>query len=512
MARNRKNKAGASEKRGLPLDGYIRVSRVGGRDKSDGFISPKVQGRAIEEFAKRTGRRVVLHPPELDQSGGTMDRPIFNQIMERIRRGKSGGIVVYKVDRFARTLRGALNTLAELGEHEAAFASCSEEISYFTAQEKALLQMQFVFAELFRGQTKEDWAQARKQAVERGVHICRDRYLGYDKEPGQPFVKNEQAGLARELFLRRARGASWPSLCDYLDGKAPLPDGQRWDISRLQRMLASRVYRGEAYHGQYRNPQAHEAIVSEAEWQAAQAARTIPLPAKSDKEPILLRGLVRCANCRYVMSEGQAGGRKKTIRTYRCLCRAKSGRCPAPQHVVGENLEAFVVERFKEQLRGIIGRAVPDSDELDAARRELREAEAELTAFTSDLETAQRLRSVGQYEQALDPRLRAVEATRQRLGQLTAELPDEVDLENWEFDIDEWWEPASTETRIRVLNASIDAVFVRGPGKSRLEERVLILWRGQGPDDLPRRGRANGPLRSFVWPGEDEGKAREADA
>src|SRR4051812_49205052 len=94
----------------LPFDGYIRVSRVGGRDRSDGFISPDIQRQAILAWAARNNVEVVLHDADLDESGGTMDRPVFNRIIRRIEDGKSGGIVVYKVDRFARSTQGALNT------------------------------------------------------------------------------------------------------------------------------------------------------------------------------------------------------------------------------------------------------------------------------------------------------------------------------------------------------------------------------------------------------------------
>jgi site-specific DNA recombinase len=66
----------------LALDGYVRVSKVGGRE-GDGFISPEVQETAIREWAKRSAVDVVMQPHELKVSGGTMDRPVFNRIMER---------------------------------------------------------------------------------------------------------------------------------------------------------------------------------------------------------------------------------------------------------------------------------------------------------------------------------------------------------------------------------------------------------------------------------------------
>jgi hypothetical protein len=50
---------------------------------------------------------------ELDQFGGGMDRPLFQQALERIERGETGGLIVAKLDRFARTLTAREKVEAE---------------------------------------------------------------------------------------------------------------------------------------------------------------------------------------------------------------------------------------------------------------------------------------------------------------------------------------------------------------------------------------------------------------
>jgi site-specific DNA recombinase len=85
-----------------------------------------------------------------------MDRPIFNSIMKKVRAGASGGIAVYKLDRFARSVLGAISTLAELGEHGAVLASATEpELDYTTPAGRAFLQQMFVFAEFTRSTLKK---------------------------------------------------------------------------------------------------------------------------------------------------------------------------------------------------------------------------------------------------------------------------------------------------------------------------------------------------------------------
>jgi site-specific DNA recombinase len=484
-----------------PLAGYIRVSRVGGRDRTDGFISPQVQQDAIREWAERSGIEVILHEPELNVSGGTMNRPVFNEIMSAIADGQRGGIVVYRIDRFARSVLGALTTLAKLGEHKAAFASTSEDIAYVRPQERAFLQMQFVFAEYVRGTISESWSNATASAVRRGIHISKSVPLGYDRDPEtRRYEPNELAPVVKELFRLRGDRWGWHRLASLLDERAPMEDGQRWGISRIQRMLCNRVYLGEARYGEHVNPEAHEALITQAEFERAQEAKGVMLARRPNKEPLLLAGLIRCASCRYLLKEGTAGSRR-TARTYRCNSRAVQGRCPSSQHVMGPNVETYVVEQFKDHLGEVTGRAQPSSQELTAARLELEELDGELAAFTSDLEVARRLRAVGQYAHALEARLQPVERARARLDQLTRDtLGDElVELADWEFNVDAWWESADQEARKTVLAASIDAIFLRGPGKGPLPDRVLILWRGEGPEDLPRRGRYNGMLRPFTW-------------
>ncbi|HEY8303745.1 MAG TPA: recombinase family protein, partial [Solirubrobacteraceae bacterium] len=81
----------------LRLDAYIRVSKVAGRSGSS-FISPDVQRQQIERWAQAHGHTLTWHAPELDVSGGSMRRPVFDQIMQRIRTGQSDGVIVAKLD------------------------------------------------------------------------------------------------------------------------------------------------------------------------------------------------------------------------------------------------------------------------------------------------------------------------------------------------------------------------------------------------------------------------------
>jgi DNA invertase Pin-like site-specific DNA recombinase len=72
-------------------DGYIRVSKVGKRG-GESFISPSEQRAAIEAWTRSTGTEILEWHEDLDESGGTLDRPAFTFALERCRAGLTGGI------------------------------------------------------------------------------------------------------------------------------------------------------------------------------------------------------------------------------------------------------------------------------------------------------------------------------------------------------------------------------------------------------------------------------------
>jgi DNA invertase Pin-like site-specific DNA recombinase len=471
----------------LKLDAYVRVSKVAGRSGSS-FISPEVQREQIERWARAHGHTLTWHEPELDVSGGSMSRPVFDQIMRRVRAGQSDGVIVAKLDRFARTLVGALSTLEEFERHSAVLVSVAENLDLSTPMGKAFMRILLVFAELERDRISENWGTATNNAIARGIHISKFTPIGYDRGPDKRLIPNLDAPAIREAFLMRGAHQTRTAIADRLDEIAPRPNGGRWTTSNVERIVKNRVYLGEAYRGETVNPDAHEAIVSLAEWQAANLA---PVRATHrGKQPNLLGGIARCAGCRYVLAPQVYGwGRPTPTRAYRCRAVHSAGTCPEPANIARDTLDQYVQTVWREQMAHQALTIKQDSQALQAAATGLQAAEEELAAFASDL-TARRLLGSG-YHAALEARTAAVDQARAELQSASALAPA--------ADAIEGYDELPIEDRKRILSSSIDAVIVkRGAAHTPLQERVTILWRGEGPDDLPRRGRDNGPVRPYA--------------
>lgn len=504
----------------LPVEGYIRVSRVGDRS-GESYISPDVQAAAITKLAAEKGLRLRLNEPEENESGGTMDRPIFNQVMKRIREGESGGVIVYTLDRFARSLVGGYSLLTELAGRGAIFASATEaQFDFATSSGRLMLQIHLMMAEYFRERTKESWAESVDRAVGRGIHPAPYGAFGYDRVDSR-LVPNGDAPIAAEAFrLRGEERMSYPAIAAWLnDGGHPnyIVDGEGavltrpWTGPSVRRMMSRRVYLGEAFYGVEQNTEgrdaivnseAHEAIVPERLWLAAQGVTHSWSTKRREGTPeALLHGIVRCAGCRYLMSAGRSGG----VRCYGCRKQHVSGKCTAPSRVALDRLEEYVEKMACgefDRRRGR-GRGLADAGELTRAQAKLDAAREDLEGMRQD--TAARKRLGTRWLQWLEPYLTAVEDAEAEVLEVSTRLRSNIAAMTSDL-----YRSLSREERRLVLAGTIDAVFLRpaaaGAPRGRHtpplgEDRVLILWRGQGPTDLPVKSRfAPEGVRPFAWP------------
>src|SRR5204863_2977252 len=80
----------------------------------ESYITEAVQEERCRALALARGLAVGQVFVDRDQSGGKMGRPAFAAALARIERGESGGLMVARLDRFARTLLGGLQTLEQI--------------------------------------------------------------------------------------------------------------------------------------------------------------------------------------------------------------------------------------------------------------------------------------------------------------------------------------------------------------------------------------------------------------
>jgi DNA invertase Pin-like site-specific DNA recombinase len=487
----------------MKMDGYVRVSRRGGRE-GESFIAPKTQRKQVEAYAVARGFTIDQWHEDYDVSGATLERPAFKHALERCRNGETGGIIAARLDRLARSLTGLAQLVQQAQDEGWTLVAVDHGLDLKTPGGALVANILGAVAQWELEQRRQGWEQAQAAAVERGVHIASRTPTGYHRREDKRLEPDPAAApVIRELFLRRARGEGWTALARYLDKtgiRGPYNNGG-WTGAAAAKIIRNRVYLGEARSGHHTNPSAHAPLVSPAEWEAAQGHRHVSAPRNGDG--LLLSGLVRCAGCRYLMKPDSMRGRNgERIGLYRCRGRHSAGRCTAPASVLARVLDPHVEEQFLAAIapNGPLAEAVEASVAVEKALQEIEQAEHELDAFLSDLQLREmigedryRRQAEARTEAVVDAEAKLADA-RQR-GALSGGLLTSGALA-------EAWPGLTIAEKRTLLTASVDAVFIRRTGTNvPVDDRALVLWRGEAPDNLPRRGHRV-PLSSFAWPNE----------
>jgi site-specific DNA recombinase len=486
----------------MRIDGYIRVSRVNGRS-GETFISPRVQRDKIKAFAKLHGHTIAAWHEDLDEPGSKVSRPGFQEAIGRVERGKTSGIAVARLDRFARSVADAASAIRRIRDAGGELLSVEDNFDSSTPMGKFAMHMILALGELELDRIRENWATAQRLAVERGVHVASKTPTGYRRRDDGRLEPNEHdAAAIADLFRARAAGVSYGELSRLLEERRVVgPYGNRhWTTGAIRNLLSNRAYLGEARSGRFVNKDAHPAIVTESEWHAAQGVRSAPVPRVG--QGALLSGLLRCSGCRYVMKPDTMVDRDGSkIRLYRCRGDHAVGRCPEPSSVLGRVIEPHVEELFFGGLPGILAYGESDHGDADEVRRRRDDAERALEEWVT-MPAATRLRS-DLYEAGLELRQAELDEAQREVEELDgddqlAPLRDADLRERYRNEMD------IAEQR-RLLTLGLDAIMIR---RGRvLDDRVLLIWRGQAPDDFPARGRRV-PLAPFSWPDDRPGDAR----
>lgn len=472
----------------MRVDGYIRVSRVGGRE-GDTFISPAEQRRVIESWCAAHGHELQSIFEDLDEPGSKLERDGLVSAMTRVEEGQSSGIVVAKLDRFTRSTAHLGPLLERLRSAGGVLVSVNEGIDTSTSTGKLVADIMGAISEWELARIRDNWTAARKAAVERGIHITGTVPLGYLKGTGGVLeVDPATEGLVRDLFRRRASGESWKRLASWLSGA--LGGKRTYTVGAVRNIIGNRVYLGEARAGSAIVKQAaHPPLVDRAEFEAANRSKGV-VPERSGRAAGLLSGILRCAGCRYAMKLARrSDGRGE----YRCKClrRENAGVCEAPATVGAHLIEPLVLERFWKFVGDYNISFGEDTAGLDEARQAVLIASAELDAVLDRrLSDALGGDDSSAYIDLVKSRREALDAAQAELSRL--EAIRRGPMEPLDFDV--LWPDLSLYEQRLLLASVFDCVFVRrtsaggAGGKFPVAERTFFCFLGEGPE-LPTKGR-----------------------
>lgn len=159
-------------------------------------VSTNDQDTALQRDALR--RAGVCRVFE-EKRSAVATRPRLDEALGALQQGDV--VVVYKVDRLARSLSDLLSILRRIEEAGAEFQSLTEPIDTTTAAGRLMLQLLGAFAEFERSLIRERSAAGLVAARERGVRLGRPRSLSSRKEAA--IVRLVHSGVSQSEVARR---------------------------------------------------------------------------------------------------------------------------------------------------------------------------------------------------------------------------------------------------------------------------------------------------------------------
>jgi site-specific DNA recombinase len=467
------------------MDAYIRVSRVAGRE-GERFISPADQRKKIKTWAQLHDVEIIEWWEEVDQSGAKLERPLFQEALGRCERGETEGIVVAKLDRFARSAVDALTAIKRLNEAGARLASVEDGFDGSNPMGRFAIGILLLIAELELERISGSWKTAVSEAIERGVYISAIPPTGYLRnEEGRLEIDPVAGPLVAEAFRRRGEGASWAELVRFFNesGISTSRGNPVWTHQTVAHIIRNPAYLGQARQGAVVNEQAHPPLVTPSEWQAAQSARGVRAARDGSLAAhCLLGGLLVCGGCGHKLKIGGSStivnGERAAL--YSCRKRYATGICPAPAAARAKTLDAYVEAVFLEELRtdqGIVARAVAAQDEIEQVLASIDEIEHELVTYLANTKLLTIIGEARWNEGAAKIQER-LDRARRRLGELQAQHASLEGLTSGDLLVS--WQLLSTQEKRRVLSGFVDRIVVRREEKrtGRFNPgRVDVAWR-----------------------------------
>jgi DNA invertase Pin-like site-specific DNA recombinase len=162
-----------------------------------------MQLSAMREYAKKRNWTVAVEVK--DVGSGATTRPERERLIAAARRRELDVVLVWRLDRWGRSLVDLVTTLQELTALDVGFVSLSEALDLTTPSGRALAGMLAVFAEferdILRDRVKAGIAQARKEGKPHGRPKTAGKLLAEMKRLQKDGVSKRQ--IAKKLGVSR---------------------------------------------------------------------------------------------------------------------------------------------------------------------------------------------------------------------------------------------------------------------------------------------------------------------
>lgn len=158
----------------------------------------KLQNRAMRDYAARRGWTIALEVQEV--GSGSSVRELRQKLIEAARRRNIDVVVVWRLDRWGRSMADLVTTLQELRDLDVGFVSLTEALDLTTPSGRAMAGLLAVFSEFEREILRERVRAGLAHARENGTRLGRPPTAALNAKHIRRLFR---AGVAKAAIARR---------------------------------------------------------------------------------------------------------------------------------------------------------------------------------------------------------------------------------------------------------------------------------------------------------------------
>ena len=162
-----------------------------------------MQNRAMREYAGRRGWTIALQVREV--GSGAAKREAREKLLDAARQRDIDVVLVWRLDRWGRSVTDLLATLQELNHLSVSFVSLTEALDLTTSAGRAMAGLLAIFAvferEVLRARTRAGLAQARRNGKRLGRPMTAARHAAEVRKLHRP--ASSKTEIARRVQIGR---------------------------------------------------------------------------------------------------------------------------------------------------------------------------------------------------------------------------------------------------------------------------------------------------------------------
>lgn len=220
-------------------------------------------------------------------SGGSMNRPALQRLLDAVGQGRVDVIVVYKVDRLTRSLADFAKIVEVLDGAGSSFVSVTQAFNTTNSMGRLTLNVLLSFAQFEREVTGERIRDKIAASKKKGMWMGGPIPVGYDVIDRVLVVNEAEAGTVRLIYSLHREFSTLVALTNELERRGitsrvrTMRDGRTrggepYRSGAIRHILMNRLYLGETIHGDKVYKGAHQAIIEREVWEEAQTRLTNP--------------------------------------------------------------------------------------------------------------------------------------------------------------------------------------------------------------------------------------------